>query len=373
MARYESEGHASADPDASGAGAGAGSTRWVAPISRFTQLTFASVGLVAIVVLGIGIGLAVTHSLGSWSQTTIDDPTLRFFAHHHSSGLTRVMSDLTTAGTDRVVIVAALVAGAIWRIGRGTFTGLLALTCAYLGGALIAVVVRLVVHRPGPGTYHVGLGAYAFPSGHAMNATVVYGMIAVLLWRGGSRTPVRRGLAVACCALAALVAFSRIYLRDHWVSDVVAAVILAGGWITVVAFVLRADLTKASPRRESLVQLSARTRRRVEQIVLAVAAGALILAAAYALTPVQDTPPGSASRGSFSCGVPTEVLLGHGPAYRRYRPAGITGICVRDAEQMLVATGACVMVAVALLSGLGVLVIRRARARARPSGPALAP
>jgi hypothetical protein len=58
---------------------------------------------------------------------------------------------------------------------------------------------------------------FGFPSGHAQNSTVVWGMLAALL-----RRPWLWGLAVL---LPLLIGFSRLYLGLHWPIDVV------GGWV----------------------------------------------------------------------------------------------------------------------------------------------
>jgi len=61
---------------------------------------------------------------------------------------------------------------------------------------------------------------YSFPSGHAMSAVGVYGVVAAALIAlyPAARTPV----VIAAVVLAAAIGFSRIYLGVHWPSDVLA-------------------------------------------------------------------------------------------------------------------------------------------------------
>ncbi len=72
----------------------------------------------------------------------------------------------------------------------------------------------------------------AYPSGHALTATVVCGM---LLWLIPQKRP---GWAPAAWAVAAVsvlgVGFTRLYLGVHWFSDVVA------GWLLGAALVVLA-------------------------------------------------------------------------------------------------------------------------------------
>jgi len=66
---------------------------------------------------------------------------------------------------------------------------------------------------------------YSFPSGHAMSAVGIYGVIAAALIALYPRA--RRPVIAAAIALIALIGLSRIYLGVHWPSDVLGG--LLGG------------------------------------------------------------------------------------------------------------------------------------------------
>jgi undecaprenyl-diphosphatase len=60
---------------------------------------------------------------------------------------------------------------------------------------------------------------YSFPSGHAMSAVGIYGVVAAALIALYPRA--RRPVIAAAIALIALIGLSRIYLGVHWPSDVI--------------------------------------------------------------------------------------------------------------------------------------------------------
>ena len=66
-------------------------------------------------------------------------------------------------------------------------------------------------------------GGYSFPSGHAMLAMAFYGFLASLLIHSGSRWG-RIGAGLLYI-LIILIAFSRIYLNVHYLSDVLAGLL----------------------------------------------------------------------------------------------------------------------------------------------------
>jgi undecaprenyl-diphosphatase len=79
---------------------------------------------------------------------------------------------------------------------------------------------------------------------------VVYGFLAFLLGHG---KPVSRQtlLAVAAAAVAVLVAFSRLYLGAHWLSDVIASFGLGIAWVALlgIAYIQHVDecIMRATP------------------------------------------------------------------------------------------------------------------------------
>ncbi|MFJ5023855.1 phosphatase PAP2 family protein [Streptomyces goshikiensis] len=158
---------------------------------------------------------------------------------------------LHASAVSRPGVTAATRALSDWAWDPWTMRGLAALACCLLwrrgerGRALrigVATAVAAAVQRglkelvgrerpvwPDP----VDSAQYAaYPSGHAMTATVVCGLLLWLLPRPAPGTAGNR-LARTAWALAAVsvagVGFTRLYLGVHWLSDVV------GGWLLGVA------------------------------------------------------------------------------------------------------------------------------------------
>lgn len=81
-----------------------------------------------------------------------------------------------------------------------------------------------------------GHGGNSYPSGHMLRALVVYGLAAFVVYRLAESE--RRGaLAVAGAVLVVVaVAFDRLYLGVHWVSDVMGALLLGGVFLLAAMF-----------------------------------------------------------------------------------------------------------------------------------------
>lgn len=97
-------------------------------------------------------------------------------------------------------------------------------------GMLSPIMLKYALQIPRP--YAVeGLGPWAFPSAHVLRATVIYGFLAILIARA---LPLRqRWLPYSLTTvLVAAVAFSRLYLGVHWLSDVLGSLLLGLAWIS---------------------------------------------------------------------------------------------------------------------------------------------
>ena len=92
--------------------------------------------------------------------------------------------------------------------------------------------IKELVQRPRPpGGQSASAIGYSFPSGHSLESTVTYGLIALAIWRSRLPTWLRRAAVVVGIALPFLIGLSRIALGVHFPSDVLA------GWLGGIAVV----------------------------------------------------------------------------------------------------------------------------------------
>ncbi|MGF0173504.1 phosphatase PAP2 family protein [Streptomyces sp. Marseille-Q5077] len=144
------------------------------------------------------------------------------------SGVTQAFRILTDWVWDPWTMRLLTFAVAIWlvwrRAARWTAVWLVA-TCAL--ATLVQQTLKALVDRPRPVWPDPVDSAHyaAYPSGHAMTATVVCGLLLWLLHRhGADRALWRTGVAVAAISVAG-VGLTRVWLGVHWPTDVV------GGWL----------------------------------------------------------------------------------------------------------------------------------------------
>ncbi len=106
---------------------------------------------------------------------------------------------------------------------------------ASLTSVFICEALKLLVASPRPSADLLRVydpqQSYGFPSSTAFLAVVLLGMIGYLIWRPG-----RYSAVVACAVLPLLVlliCLSRVYIGEHWATDVVGGWLFGGAWLLV--------------------------------------------------------------------------------------------------------------------------------------------
>ena len=156
-------------------------------------------------------------------------------AHARANGaLRQAMVAVTHVHSTPGILALALVAG-IWLYRRGHRYWTVALVASVPGGQILNVLLKHTFERARPHFAEplLELSTYSFPSGHAMGATVLYGFVACYAARH-ARSWLGRVLPfVLALAMVATVAFSRMYLGVHYLSDVLAAAAEGCGWLAI--------------------------------------------------------------------------------------------------------------------------------------------
>lgn len=79
---------------------------------------------------------------------------------------------------------------------------------------------------------------YSFPSGHSFSSVVFYGMLAYIGYKNIKNNFLKWSLIVLLFMLAGMVGFSRIYLKLHYASDVIAGFSLGIIWLLLAKWIL---------------------------------------------------------------------------------------------------------------------------------------
>lgn len=156
-----------------------------------------------------------------------------------SSSLLLTLARATTDLGEPLLLTffTVVLAASVWQRGSGRLA--LFVVASRVGALVLSSGLKLAVDRTRPifdMTVATAPGA-SFPSGHALGSAAFYATAAVLL-APHVRRP--RLLLTGAVLVAGVVAASRVLLGVHYLSDVVAGLLLGLGWAAVCAAVFRA-------------------------------------------------------------------------------------------------------------------------------------
>ncbi|WP_185696055.1 phosphatase PAP2 family protein [Weissella viridescens] len=155
-----------------------------------------------------------------------------------SSATISFMTHLSAIGSPsfNTVLVVLIVAGLfIFRYFReGVF-----IFITFFGGSAFALMIKLLVKRPRPSGKLVVDTGYSFPSGHVFTTAMIAFAFAFLIYRKTNSVLAHDITFVLAVIWVLAIGTARVFLRDHYPSDVLGSILLAGAVLCLAVGLLR--------------------------------------------------------------------------------------------------------------------------------------
>ena len=165
-----------------------------------------------------------------------------------------VMITCTELG-DRAVTLPVIIAVLAWLLWHRAWRPATYWIAAVSVGEVLTALLKTGFALPRPSPMYDGTSAFGFPSGHAAMSIVTYGFLAIIATRELS-VRAQAALAITLSVLVSLIAFSRIYLGAHWLSDVLGGLTFGLAWVALLATAyLRRPTPSVAPRGLLLVTM----------------------------------------------------------------------------------------------------------------------
>ena len=103
-----------------------------------------------------------------------------------------------------------------------------------LSSLLLKFILKFYFQRARPDIPVIEkVDGYSFPSGHALIGVVFYGLVIFVIWHEVKQKWLKIILTIFFVLLILLISFSRIYLRVHYASDVIAGMAVGFIWLVL--------------------------------------------------------------------------------------------------------------------------------------------
>jgi membrane-associated phospholipid phosphatase len=191
-------------------------------------------GSIVLVIAGLLFALVAVNVVNGGGLTSVDDQLAHWLHEQSRPQLTQCLLALTHVHDPIFIsVVSALIT--LYLIWKKRWYAALAALLVVQGGMLLNLLVKQAFHRARPSFENplVTLTTYSFPSGHVVASTAFYGLLAALLISHTASWARACCVALTALLMVVLIAFSRMYLGAHYLSDVLAGFLEAIAWLAL--------------------------------------------------------------------------------------------------------------------------------------------
>lgn len=183
------------------------------------------------------------------------DPQITVWASKQATkSSTSILRFISQFGGAWVVIPLGFVVAAFESIRLRSRAVWVFLSLVIGGQFMVANTIKFIVDRARPTVDQLtGFSGTSFPSGHATAAAATYIAFALLLGKRRSLNT-RAILSGSAVAVAILIGGTRVMLGVHWLTDVVAGLVLGWAWFTVCSYAFGGRLLRFGAPVETAAQ-----------------------------------------------------------------------------------------------------------------------
>ncbi len=176
-----------------------------------------------------------------WEKEEVVDLAISKFISKHivNDSLTKIMKAITFFGSLNFLLFANAILFLWYFLYKKNKSLSLDVAAIAISGNLVMYILKELFQRVRPLDPLIEpLRNYSFPSGHSSSGFIFYGLLAWLIWKSDIRTRYKYVLAGLLIFFSLLIGFSRIYLRMHYASDVLAGFCVGFAWLAFSLWIL---------------------------------------------------------------------------------------------------------------------------------------
>ena len=216
--------------------------------SALRDLAVVAKGTAILFGLGVVAGLAIRGPLGGPIGRLVDAPARRWAVDHASPAWTHLFRALSALGSAPGVALAGVAVGSCLAWRSRSWRPIAQVAVAYLMASVLTVATKAAVGRVPASGVISGLLGGTFPSGQVLLSAAVFGTVLMLGTRPGSNRVVRAVSTLVVVVVVSGVAVARVYLLAHYLSDVLAGLVLGAGCVVTALAVDRPTRTGITRR-----------------------------------------------------------------------------------------------------------------------------
>jgi membrane-associated phospholipid phosphatase len=191
---------------------------------------------ILVCVLSLLIFALLTREMLEKDFTNFDIQFSQFIYTLRTPLLTIVMKIIAELGSSILLIIATLLV--IILLVRKHQKEAVVFCIALIIGAILNTSFKMMIQRQRPQMSPLVIeDSYSFPSGHAMNSSIFYGLISYFSYHFFRNKKISIMITIASAIVVLLIGFSRIYLGVHFLTDVLAGYVIGFWWFVTILLI----------------------------------------------------------------------------------------------------------------------------------------
>lgn len=187
--------------------------------------------------------------------TSFDENVFTYISQHVGPMMTEFMIFISFLGKHTFLIPAHLVLLIFYLFIRKNRKLTIRILALALSSLSLMFLLKLSFQRSRPEIPLLEkVSGFSFPSGHALMSVAFYGLLIYIVWNEIKTRWLRTLLVVIFSFLIFLIGLSRIYLRVHYASDVMAGFAVGFGWLLLSLWVINKIEKKRFARKAIATQ-----------------------------------------------------------------------------------------------------------------------
>lgn len=228
-----------------------GFTRSTDELHNYHQLTWLLNTLLFSLLFLLILASVFTQS----SLTSLNRPVFEFLRTLRHASSDPVFIGFTLLGDSKVLAVSGLII-TTWFVYKKYWREAIYWPVTIFISVVLPVIYKIFFYFPRPGGFLHASTASSFPSGHTFQGTLFYGFLATMITTH-LESRYRRFVYYAAALIIFLIAFSRLYLGAHWLTDVLASIALGLCCLSLIALCYRRKIYPLNIKQLGLISIIA--------------------------------------------------------------------------------------------------------------------
>lgn len=195
--------------------------------------------MIALFVLCLWGLFIVADMIFANKDLSFDEKVFEVIKPYESNTNTSIIQVITFLGSQKFLLPANLLLIGyyiFWKDNRATA---FKITTISLTSVVVMFTIKFLLQRQRPLIPLIAkVHGYSFPSGHTFSSVTFYGIIGYLIYKNVKAPLLKWTLIALTYIFIFMVGFSRVYLRLHYASDVIAGFCLGLIWLVLAKWFL---------------------------------------------------------------------------------------------------------------------------------------